>query len=88
MSTPPKARRPRRKKTTAEELRAALKDQPLVSLVGAARLLGVKPPNIARLRRQERMPEGIEVEGAARVYVRSEVVKLAKQLARERARPN
>lgn len=76
--------RARRKKTTAAELRVALKDQPLVGLVGAAHILGVKPPNITRLRRQGRMPDGVQVEGSAMVYVRSEVVALAKALERER----
>jgi predicted DNA-binding transcriptional regulator AlpA len=87
VSAPAKAaRKPRRKKATPAELRAALKDQPLVGLVEAARILGVKPPNITRLREQGRMPAGVQVEGAAMVYVRSEVEALAKALARERSK--
>lgn len=77
-------KRPRRKRATVLDLRAALKDQPLVGLTGAAKLLGIAPPNVSRLRSQGRMPDGVEVEGSAMVYVRSEVVKLAGELERER----
>lgn len=74
---------PRRPKTTPDELRRALKDQPLVSLKGACAILGYKPQNMGRLR--DRMPESIPAEGSerARLYVRSEIVELARQLARE-----
>lgn len=82
---PTKKRAPRRRKATAEQARAALGDQPLVSLVGAAKLMGIKPPNVSRLRAQGRMPEGIEVEGSAMVYLRSEVLKLAGELEKERS---
>lgn len=75
---------PRRKRATAAVVRAALKDQPIVGLTAAAKLLGIAPPNVSRLRSQGRMPEGIEVEGSAMVYLRSEVVALGKELARER----
>lgn len=64
--------------------RQMLKDQPLVGLVAAAKLLGIAAPNVSRLRSQGRMPEGIAVEGAAQVYFRSEVLALAKELERER----
>lgn len=80
----PRKRAPRRKKATAADLRQAVKDQPLVGLTAAARVLGIKPPNISRLRKQGRMPEGIKVEGSAMVYPRSEVESLAKELAAER----
>lgn len=78
-------RKPRRKKATPDEARQAVKDQPLVGLTAAAKILGIAPPNVSRLRRQNRMPEGIPVEGAAMVYLKVEVEKLAKQLAAERA---
>lgn len=80
----PRKRAPRRKKATPAEVRVVLGDQPLVGLVAAAKLLGVAPPNVSRLREQGRMPEGIEVEGSAMVYLRSEVLALAKELAAER----
>lgn len=83
-ATKPRKRAPRRKKATALELRAALKDQPLVGLTAAAHILGVLPPNITRLRKQGRMPDGVPVEGSAMVYIRSEVEVLAKELAAER----
>lgn len=77
-------RPPRRKKATAADLRQAVKDQPVVGLTGAARILGIKPPNVSRLRAQNRMPEGIKVEGGAMVYVQSEVEALAEELRAER----
>lgn len=80
----PRKRAPRRKKATPADLRQAVKDQPLVGLTAAARILGIKPPNISRLRRQGRMPEGIQVEGSAMVYPRTEIAKLAKELSYER----
>lgn len=82
----PRARKraPRRKKASPVELRLAVKDQPLVGLSAAAKILGILPPNIARYRRQGRMPEGIPVEGSAMVYVRSEVEALGKELLAER----
>lgn len=84
--TPPKrARAPRRKKATVADLRAAARDNPLIGLTAAAKVLHVAPPNISRLRTQGRMPVGIEVEGTAMVYVRSEVEALAKELESERS---
>lgn len=74
----------RRKKATPADARAVLKDQPLVGLTAAAKLLGIAPPNVSRLRSQGRMPEGVEVGGAAMVYFRSEVEALARELTRER----
>lgn len=61
-----------------------LKDQPLVGLTAAAKILGIAAPNVSRLRKQGRMPEGVEVEGSAMVYLKSEVAGLAKELAAER----
>jgi predicted DNA-binding transcriptional regulator AlpA len=85
-SARPKAakRAPRRKKMTAAQARVALKDQPLIGLTAAARVLDVAPPNVSRLRRQGRMPEGVEIGGSAMVYFESEVAALAKELASER----
>lgn len=57
----------------------------LVGPVAAAKILGVQPPHLARLRRQGRMPEAIPVEGTNDVYVREDVEALAKTLAAERA---
>lgn len=56
----------------------------LVSASAAAALFGIKPPGIAKLRDQGRMPESIEVAGAYGVYLREDVERLARQLARER----
>lgn len=77
---------PARTKATAEELRSALKDQPLISHKGAAELLGILPQNIRRLEDRRVMPKPIPVKGAARtrVYVRSEIAELAKKLRQER----
>lgn len=58
----------------------------LVGAQAAARILGVKTPHLARLREQERMPQGIPVEGTNDAYVRQEVEALARQLAKERAK--
>jgi hypothetical protein len=56
----------------------------LVGSSAAAAILGVPKPHVTRLRQQGRMPEAIPVEGSNDVYVRSEVVALARQLRRER----
>jgi hypothetical protein len=77
---------PIKRKLKPEEVHKALKKQPLVGLTGAAKILGIAPPNISRLRAAGRMPQGIPVEGSADVYVKSEVVALARELARERRR--
>lgn len=58
------------------------------SLVGttvAAKILGIQPPHVTRLRDQGRMPEPIEVEGSVDVYVREEVETLGAELRAERA---
>lgn len=73
-------------KLSPEEMHAALKRQKLVGLTAAAKILGIAPPNVARLRAQGRMPEGVPVEGSADVYLREEVVKLARSMKRERDR--
>lgn len=73
-----------RRRVSADEARAVLREQPLVGLVAAARLLGVRAPNVTRLRQQGRMPEGVPVEGSAMVYLRSEIEVLAGELDKER----
>lgn len=55
----------------------------LVSSGVAARILGIQGPHVARLRRSGRLV-AVPVEGAAGVYLRSEVLVLARVLARER----
>lgn len=80
----PRKRAPRRKKATPADLRLALRDQPLVGLVAAAKILQVAPPNVSRLRKQGRMPAGVEVKGSALVYMESEVLALARELDAER----
>ena len=76
---------------TPDDLRDAVNDQPLVTLREAARILGLAPPNVHRLRKQGRMPEPVPLEGRAAsgsfmLYIRSEVEELAKELKRERRR--
>lgn len=56
----------------------------LVGATAAAKLLGVQPPHISRLRDQGRMPEPIPVEGTVDAYIREEVEELAVELAQER----
>lgn len=74
----------------AERIEAWLKRQPrapkLVGATAAAELLAVKPPHITRLKAQGRMPEPLPVEGSVDVYIRSEVMALAKELKAERKR--
>lgn len=57
----------------------------LVGTTAAARILGIKPPHVTRLREQGRMPEPIDVEGSVDVYVRDEVEDLGRELHAERA---
>jgi predicted DNA-binding transcriptional regulator AlpA len=56
----------------------------LIGATASAKLLGVQPPHLARLRAQGRMPDPIPVEGSADVYIREEVEALAKKLEAER----
>lgn len=56
----------------------------LVGTTAAAKLLGIQPPHVSRLRDQGRMPEPIEVEGSVDVYLREEVVDLSAELHAER----
>lgn len=57
----------------------------LVGTTAAARILGIRPPHVSRLRDQGRMPDPIPVEGSVDVYVQEEIEELAKALAEERA---
>lgn len=59
----------------------------LVGPTGAAKILGVKPPHLAPLRKKGRMPEPIEVEqggGMGIVYLREDIEELARELHAER----
>jgi hypothetical protein len=57
----------------------------LVGASVAARILGVQPPYISRLREMGRMPEAVPIEGSqADGYVRGEVEALARELAAAR----
>lgn len=68
-----------------DELRKLLAGVTLVNLTAAARLLGIAPPNVSRLRQQGRFPEPVtEIEGGAGVYDLREVEALATELGRER----
>lgn len=69
-------------------VRRYLEKQPsepdLVGATVAARILKVFPPHITRLKSQGRMPTPIPIEGSVDVYLRSDVMALAKELDRER----
>jgi hypothetical protein len=56
----------------------------LVSRSYAAEMLGTNSPYISRLHDQGRMPDPVEVEGSAPVYVYEEVEALAKEFNAER----
>lgn len=56
----------------------------LIASVEAARLFGVAPSGIAKLRDQGRMPEPVAVSGSYGVYLREPVEKLAREIAKER----
>jgi len=73
-----------KKRATAQQVRAVLAEQPLVGASAAAKILGIPPPNIARLRKQQRLPAPIPVEGTADAYLRSEIEALAKVLRAKR----
>ena len=55
-----------------------------VGSTAAAELLGIPAPHIARLRKNGRLPAAIDVEGGYPVYLRSEILGLARELAWER----
>lgn len=65
-----------------------LEKQPsMPSLIGAkaaAARCGLKPPGVAKLRDQGRMPDPVKVIGTYDVYLESEVDALAKVLGAER----
>lgn len=56
----------------------------LVGTTAAAKILGIAPPHVTRLRDQGRMPDRIPVEGSVDVYVREEVEALGVELRAER----
>lgn len=82
------ATEPIKRKLKPEEMRAALKKQPLVGLTAAAKILGMAPPNVNRLRDRGEMPPGIHVEGSADVFLRAEVEALAKRRTKAREKRN
>ena len=58
---------------------------PFVGSSAAAKLLAIPTPHVSRLRDQGRMPAPISVEGSVDIYIRDEVIALAKELKKERA---
>lgn len=56
----------------------------LIGTTAAARVLGIAPPHVTRLREQGRMPEPIPVEGSVDVWLREDVEALGRVLAQER----
>lgn len=56
----------------------------LIGTTAAAKLLGIQPPHVSRLRDQGRMPEAVRVEGGNDVFIRDEVEQLARELRAER----
>lgn len=56
----------------------------LIGTTAAAKILGIQPPHVTRLREQGRMPEPIQVEGSNDVWIREEVEALARELHAER----
>lgn len=56
----------------------------LIGATAAAGILGVRPPHLARLKEQGRMPEPIPIEGTVDAYLREEVEVLGRELQRER----
>lgn len=69
-----------------EDLARALRREPLIGVTAAAKLLGIKAPNFRR-DAGERLT-ALPVEGTASVYFRNEVVALARERARHRAKQN
>jgi predicted DNA-binding transcriptional regulator AlpA len=67
-------------KATADDARAVLKDQPLVGLTEAAKILGMAPPNVARLRRQGRLPASVSIKGGKDAWFASEIRALRKAM--------
>lgn len=76
------------RETAEAAIRRYLERQPRVpDLVGptvAARILGVPPPHITRLKAKGRMPDAVAVEGSFDAYVRGELEPLAESLANAR----
>lgn len=58
----------------------------IIGVTKAAEMLGVPKSNISRLRSQGRMPEPVPQDGpGAPMWIRDELVPLARELAAERA---
>lgn len=60
------------------------KQPDLVGATAAAKILGIPPPHIARLKAQGRLPEPVRVDGSVEVYHRDDIVALAVVLRAER----
>lgn len=77
-----------RNRGAIDKLRRWLLRQPraphLLSRSAAADMLGVSSPYISRLHDQGRMPDAVEVEGSAPVYVKEELEPLARELNQAR----
>jgi hypothetical protein len=59
------------------KLAELIKSQPLVGVSGAAKILGIVPPNFRRYR--DRLTE-IPIEGSASAFVKAEVEELRDEL--------
>lgn len=61
----------------------------LISATEAATILGVKPPQVSRMRQSGRMPKGVLISGGTRkepveAYLREDIERLAKERAAEK----
>lgn len=56
----------------------------LVGRKVAAQILGVNPPYITRLEKQGRLDHPVPIEGTSDAFVKADIVKLGKELAKER----
>lgn len=70
----------------AKWLRRQPRSPKLVSSQGAAKILGVHPPHLQRLKDKGRLPEPVTIEGSRwSAYVKADIQALAKELKAERA---
>jgi hypothetical protein len=70
------------KRVTVGAARRAIEAQPLVGVNAAAAIMGIQRPNFRRYK--DRLT-AVPVEGRDDAYFREEVVKLAEEMAAERA---
>lgn len=57
----------------------------LVGTTAAAKILGVRPPHVSRLRDRGVMPEPIQIEDSVEVYLREDVEEVAEELRARRS---